>query len=220
MKIKRYKRVKATMEFYKKSFGFRPPYNVLIDGTFCFEAKEKKVKIREQLPNYLRSELNIVTTQCCIIEVENLLRLKKTLSGCCQILKQFPLHRCGHEGKPVTSTTCIMSLLENGNPHRYIVATNDMSLRYKIRRTYCGVPQIFMLGVAPTLEKIPPNTLRKVDKERNKLISDEENDRLKAIKATLGITMGSEGSNTNTESSKKKKKKEEKEIITRRRESN
>ncbi|KAA0185390.1 hypothetical protein HAZT_HAZT007809 [Hyalella azteca] len=209
MKIRRYKRVKASMEFYKKNFGFRAPYNVLIDGTFCFEAKEKKVKIREQLPNYLRSELNIVTTQCCIIEVENLLRLKKSLSGCCQILKQFAVHRCGHEGQPLTSTSCIMSMLDKGNPHRYIVASNDPSLRNLIRHTYCGVPQIFMVGVAPTLEKISPNTLKKVEKESNVLISEREVERLKEMKATLSITMKKSDLKKNKKKKKRKFKAED-----------
>lgn len=35
MKIQRYKKAQKTINFYKNNFGFRDPYQILIDATFC-----------------------------------------------------------------------------------------------------------------------------------------------------------------------------------------
>lgn len=35
MKIKRQKKVQRTLNFFKHNFGHRPPFQLLIDGTFC-----------------------------------------------------------------------------------------------------------------------------------------------------------------------------------------
>lgn len=38
MKAKRNKQVKKILGFYENNFGFRKPYQILVDGTFCFAA--------------------------------------------------------------------------------------------------------------------------------------------------------------------------------------
>lgn len=35
MKIARYKKAQKTLSFYRNNFGFRTPYQILIDATFC-----------------------------------------------------------------------------------------------------------------------------------------------------------------------------------------
>jgi rRNA-processing protein FCF1 len=58
------------------------------------------VNIKEQIPKYLGDEVKIVTTRCCILELEVLLENGASeLFGALQILKQFPLHECGHGKK-------------------------------------------------------------------------------------------------------------------------
>lgn len=39
MKIARYKKASKTLNFYKNNFGFRTPYQILIDATFCQAAR-------------------------------------------------------------------------------------------------------------------------------------------------------------------------------------
>lgn len=50
MKIKRQKKVTKILNFFKNNFGLRPPYLVLLDGTFCAGCLSAKVNIRDQLP--------------------------------------------------------------------------------------------------------------------------------------------------------------------------
>ena len=72
MKVKRYKHCRKVLTFYQKNFGFSVPYKVLIDGTFCKAALKFKVNIREQLPKYFQSEVQLCTTECATAECEAL----------------------------------------------------------------------------------------------------------------------------------------------------
>ena len=72
MKVKRHKHVRRVITFYTNNFGYTPPYNVLVDGTFCRAALKFKVNILEQLPKYLCAEVRLVTTSCIKAECESL----------------------------------------------------------------------------------------------------------------------------------------------------
>uniref|UniRef100_A0A670K0U7 UTP23 small subunit processome component n=1 Tax=Podarcis muralis TaxID=64176 RepID=A0A670K0U7_PODMU len=63
MKIKRQKHAKKNVGFYKHNFGFREPFQVLLDGTFCQAALRNKIQIREQLPGYLAGATQLCTTR-------------------------------------------------------------------------------------------------------------------------------------------------------------
>ena len=118
-----------------------------------------KVNIREQIPKYL-GEVKLLTTKCCIQEVE---KLGPSLFGATTILKQFALHKCGHDDNPLPAVDCIKSMIGKDNKSRYIVASNDGTLRGELREVP-GVPLIYLHTSAPTLEKPSNVSLRHVDK--------------------------------------------------------
>ena len=72
MKVKRQKNVRKILTFYRNSFGYRSPFQVLVDGTFCRAALNCKVNISEQLPKYLDAEIRLCTTRCVLAECEAL----------------------------------------------------------------------------------------------------------------------------------------------------
>jgi len=72
MKVKRQKHVRKILTFYRSSFGYHSPFQVLVDGTFCRAALNCKVNISEQLPKYLDAEVKLCTTQCVLAECEAL----------------------------------------------------------------------------------------------------------------------------------------------------
>lgn len=76
-----------------------------------------KVNIREQLPKYL-GDVKLLTTPCCIIEMEKLERLEPKLYGACIVLKQFGIHKCGHEKEAKPASKCLRSMLGDANPKR------------------------------------------------------------------------------------------------------
>lgn len=72
MKVRRYKKARGIITFFKKNFGFRAPFQVVLDGTFCQIALTQKVNLREQIPKYLGDEVRLLTTSCVLNELENL----------------------------------------------------------------------------------------------------------------------------------------------------
>lgn len=144
MKIKRQKQAKKTISFYKYNFKFREPFQILIDGTFCQAALKNKIQIKEQLPKYLMGEVQLCTTKwvrpfivnssgislshirrcsfysCAMKELES---LGKELYGAKLILQRYQMRKCAHMKSPVPASECLLSMLEETNPHHYFVAT-------------------------------------------------------------------------------------------------
>merc|ERR1711936_979034 len=72
MKVKRLKHVKKHLQFYKSTFGFHEPYQVLVDLTFCQHALTCKINIREQINNIIGKDTQLFTTSCILAEGEML----------------------------------------------------------------------------------------------------------------------------------------------------
>ncbi|CAG7834257.1 unnamed protein product [Allacma fusca] len=109
---------------------------------------QNQVNIKEQLPKYLNASVKVVTTPCVLIETEG---IGAVLTGALQILRRYPIHKCSHKEKPVGASRCIKSMVVPNNPSRYVVATQDIGLREKLREV-AGVALIYLHGNAPTLE--------------------------------------------------------------------
>lgn len=167
------------MSLYKNNFGFREPYQILLDGTFCQVALAHKVNIQDQLPKYLKGQCKLLTTACVIEETR---RLGKPLHGAYLIVSQFPIHNCGHE-KPVSASRCLSSfIIDSKNKDHYIVATQDHQLRAKIsNQTVC--PLLKLANNALCMEKPPAKIEGKVKRTHhylaNKLKDDERDDLLR-----------------------------------------
>lgn len=56
MRQKRAKTYKKLMELYSRTFGFRQPYQVLIDASFCTYAVQNKIDIPKQLTAVLQGQ--------------------------------------------------------------------------------------------------------------------------------------------------------------------
>lgn len=214
MKINRIKRAHKNLQFYANYFNFHEPYQVLFDGTFCFQALKTQFKINQQLPKYFQAEIKSITTACIIIECE---KLGNAFRGTVSLLKTFIIHRCGHEKSPITGSECMKSLSKES---RYILATQDRDLQEWIRMK-AGIPLLYLHQVAPTLD--PPSALSvKIANKKDKKIlnvSKLEDQRLKYYKAKEGIVeedssatkkkMRKPKGGANPLSCKKKKKKDE-----------
>ncbi|KAI5705185.1 hypothetical protein M8J75_012736 [Diaphorina citri] len=148
MRIRRLKTKDNRLKFYCNHFGFRKPFQVLIDGTFCFEALKSKLNIRDQIPKYFDCDVKLLTTPCIITETE---KLGPNLYGAMLIAKQFALHYCGHEKSPVTGSECFLSMVGEKNANRYIVATQDKALQKSLRKIV-ATPLLYLCHKAPTLE--------------------------------------------------------------------
>nr|CAD7260500.1 unnamed protein product [Timema shepardi] len=185
MKITRHKKVHKYLSFFCNNFGFRQPYQVLIDGTFCYAALKNQVNIREQIPKYLEAEVKLLTTQCVIIEAE---KLGSSVFGALMIVKQFGTHKCGHIGKPVPASVCLLSMLGGANSNRYFVATQDRELQ-KSASTIPGTPVLFLHQKTPTLQ--PPSEISTAKAKKHTMtlfdVRKHEEESFKTLRKKFGV---------------------------------
>lgn len=169
------------MSFYKNNFGFREPFQVLLDGTFCQVALTNQVNIQDQLPRYLSGECKLLTTACIVEETK---RLGKPLHGAYLILNQYPIHDCGHE-KPVSASKCLSSfIIGSRNKDHYLVATQDHQLRLKIAK-FAVCPLIKLANNALVMEKPSQKVQGKIKRKHHfiaNMISDDERRNLSRLK--------------------------------------
>ncbi|XP_034172471.1 rRNA-processing protein UTP23 homolog [Osmia lignaria lignaria] len=188
MKTARQKKARRNLGFFINNFKFRPPFQVLIDGTFAFAALENKFNIQDQLSKYFQSEMKLLTTPCIILETEKLGSFSKAVSGAMQIVKQYPIHKCGHEKNPITGIKCLQTMVKRNNESRYIVATQDRELQ-DILRKVPGVPILYLHGKAPTLEA-PSQANREYAENSHKELGMTawEKQNMKTLKEAAGMT--------------------------------
>lgn len=186
MKIKRNKKAGRYMSLYRNNFGFREPYQVLLDGTFCQVALQNKVNIQEQLPKYIGGECKLLTTACVIEETK---KLGKPLHGAYTILSQFATHNCGHE-KPLSASKCLSSFVAvDRNRNHYLIATQDYQLRQKVSRIVI-CPLIKLANNALVIEKPTDKIQTKVDKRHHVIannIKRYDKEILERLQEDLGV---------------------------------
>ncbi|NXU82152.1 UTP23 protein, partial [Xiphorhynchus elegans] len=184
MGVRRQKHAKKIMGFYRHSFQFREPFQVLLDGTFCQAALRNKIQIREQLPGYLGGAAQLCTTRCVIKELES---LGKALYGAKLIAQRFQVRNCSHHKDPVSGSTCLLSMIEDGNPHHYFIATQDQDLSSKVKKKP-GVPLLFIIQNTMVLDKPSPKSLAFVQKlQTDQLVSEYQKQSIVDLKEKEGL---------------------------------
>ncbi|ELU18872.1 hypothetical protein CAPTEDRAFT_180172 [Capitella teleta] len=173
MKIKRQKTLHRTLLHYKNFFSLEPPFNILLDGTFCKAALSFKINIADQLPKYLDCEVKIKTTQCVIRECKSFGPL---LFGPWKVLQQFEVEPCKH--RDVSGAVCLRRMAKKNK--KFMIATQDPQLT-KVVRSLPGVPLLYISHKAINLEK--PS---KASQEESELpAEDKELERLKEMKKAI-----------------------------------
>lgn len=81
---------------------------------------QNKFNIQEQLAKYFQSEIKLLTTACIISETEKLGVFSSAVNGAVQIVKQYAVHRCGHEKKPISGSKCLRSMIGKDSA-RYVI---------------------------------------------------------------------------------------------------
>ncbi|XP_074997356.1 rRNA-processing protein UTP23 homolog [Calonectris borealis] len=184
MKLRRQKHAKKNMGFYKHNFHFRQPFQVLLDGTFCQAALRNKIQIREQLPGYLDGATQLCTTRCVLKELES---LGKALYGAKLIAQRFQVRNCSHHKDPVSGSACLLSMIEEGNPHHFFIATQDQDLANKVKKK-AGVPLLFIIQNTMVLDKPSPKSLAFVQKlQTDQLVPEHQKQSIVQLKEREGL---------------------------------
>lgn len=126
MRRKKHKHTRRALRFYRISFGFRPPYKVLLDGNFVHALDQmKKGESKDLVARLLGDQVKCYTTSCVQHELK---KLGKEVAGARQLLKRYPLHKCGHEER-CSAADCLLAQLGDKNEEHFFVATQDKALQ-------------------------------------------------------------------------------------------
>ncbi|PRW50990.1 rRNA-processing UTP23-like protein [Chlorella sorokiniana] len=126
MRRKKHKHTRRALRFYRITHGFRPPYKVLLDGNFVHALDQmKKGESKDLIGRLLGDAVKCYTTPCVQAELK---KLGKDFSAARQLLKRYPLHKCGHEDK-CSAADCLKAQLGDKNGEHFFVATQDRALQ-------------------------------------------------------------------------------------------
>jgi len=155
------------MGVYQHSFGFREPYQIIVDGNFIKVAQNSRLDYKSMLQETVVGKTRIMTTNCVINELRT---LGEDFMGAALAAKRLEKRRCTHGGNPVNAADCIKEIIGDTNQFNYCVATQDLSLRDYLRRIP-GIPLIYINRSVMILEPPSPATTNKVKEiEYNKTV--------------------------------------------------
>jgi U3 small nucleolar RNA-associated protein 23 len=212
MRGKRSKQYRKLMEQFSQTFGFREPYQVLVDAEMIQDSSRCKMDLEPALSRTVHGKVKPMVTQCEMRKLyatrnEAFINLGQTLER----------RRCGHHPneypEPLSTQECLRSVVDpkdtNQNKHRYVVASQDQEVR-RMLRGIKGVPLIYIKRSVMILEPMADESVQlRAREERSKFRAeikssagkrkreDADDDDEKADKKDIGTT----------EDQKKKKKK-------------
>jgi len=166
MRQKRAKAYKKLMSLYHLSFGFREPYQVLVNSDICITSTTLKLELAKQFANVLQGDVKPMITQCCIVE---LYKLGPTEQEAVDLAKSFERRKCNHR-EAISSDECIASVVGEANKHRYVIACQSQPMRVRLR-SIPGVPIVHLNRSVMVLEPPSDATLEaKRDTEEKALL--------------------------------------------------
>ena len=168
MRQHRAKVYRKMLHQYQLQFGFREPYQLLIDDTFALALSRYKVsEPLKQFGNVLVSKkVKPLITQCCMAA---LYALGKEHQSTVDMAKQWERRMCNHR-EAIDPQDCIKQCVGDHNKHRYIVASEQGELRRDLRLAVAGLPMMHFTQAVMVLEPMSPLTKSKIEeKEETKL---------------------------------------------------
>ncbi|KAH7408360.1 Fcf1-domain-containing protein [Phaeosphaeria sp. MPI-PUGE-AT-0046c] len=146
MKLKRAKAYKKLLHQYELNFGFREPYQVLLDSQILEDAYRFKIDLVARLQKVLGGQVKPMITTC---DMRHLYSAKPKNETLILQAKEYERRRCNHQDleDPLSTLECLSEVVDpkgsGTNKNRYIVASNDSRVRGHMR-SIAGVPLIYI----------------------------------------------------------------------------
>lgn len=116
----------------------------------------------------------------------------KELYGAKLIAQKCQVRNCPHFKDAVSGSECLLSMVEDGNPHHYFVATQDQNLSVKVKKKP-GIPLMFIIQNTMVLDRPSPKTIAFVKAvESGQLVSVHEKQSIKQLKEEQGLVKNPE----------------------------
>ncbi|KAF4952071.1 hypothetical protein FSARC_12736 [Fusarium sarcochroum] len=202
MRGKRSKQYRKLMEQFSMTFGFREPYQVLVDAEMVKDSSRFKMDLEPALSRTVHGKVKPMITQC---EIRKLYaaRNEPGVSAAIDLAKTLERRRCGHHPddypEPLSTQECLRSVVDpkdtHQNKHRYVVASQEQEVR-KMLRGIRGVPLIYIKRSVMILEPMADESVQvRAKEERGKFRAD--------LKNALGKRKREEGDDDDNKADKK-----------------
>ncbi|KAJ9134006.1 rRNA-processing protein UTP23 [Pleurostoma richardsiae] len=171
MRAKTGKRYRKLMKNFEMHFGFREPYQVLVDAEIVVDSARFVMDLAPALERTLHGKVKPMITQC---EMRKLYSrgAEPGMAKTIEHAKTFERRRCGHHPneypEPLSAIECLTSVVdEKGrgtNKHRYVVASQSQDLRKRLRAVQ-GVPLIYISRSVMIMEPMTSATMQATQRE-------------------------------------------------------
>ncbi|KAI4596169.1 hypothetical protein KJ359_005676 [Pestalotiopsis sp. 9143b] len=225
------KRYRKLMERYSMTFGFREPYQIVVDATLLADACRFKMDLIKSFEQTLSGKVKPLITQCSMRHLYGT-KSEPGVNAAIELGKTFERRRCGHHPdqypEPLSTLECLSSVVDpkdNGvNKHRYVVASNDQPTRQALR-TVKGTPLVYISRSVMIMEPMADESVQVRNREEKaKLRSeikrfaegskrkrgDDSDSEADETKSTKKPQQGEAGAATTTADGEEKKKKKKK----------
>ncbi|KAL1870520.1 hypothetical protein VTK73DRAFT_2628 [Phialemonium thermophilum] len=172
MRGKRSKQYRKLMQQLSITFGFRQPYQCIVDADMVKDTTRFKMDLVASLERTLHGKVKPLITQCSIRHLYKQ-NTDPTVAAAIEVAKTVcERRRCGHHPdqypEPLSTLDCLTSIVDpsgNGtNKHRYCVASQDLEVRRRMRRVR-GVPLIYVSRSVMIMEPLSSVTAEMRERE-------------------------------------------------------
>ncbi|KAF5250012.1 hypothetical protein FANTH_4698 [Fusarium anthophilum] len=215
MRGKRSKQYRKLMEQFSQTFGFREPYQVLVDAEMVRDSSRFKMDLEPALSRTVHGKVKPMITQC---EIRKLYaaRNEPGVHEAIDLAKALERRRCGHHPddypEPLSTQECLRSVVDPKdtlqNKHRYVVASQDQEVR-RMLRGIKGVPLIYIKRSVMILEPMADESVQvRAKEERSKFRAEIKNQLGKRKREDVDDDdKADKKTDNNSEEQKQKKKK-------------
>ncbi|KAK8070154.1 hypothetical protein PG994_006770 [Apiospora phragmitis] len=176
-RAKRAKQYRKVMSQYCMNFGFRTPYQVLVDSSILADACRFKMDFVKGLQQNLQAkDIKPLVTTCTMRKLYGS-KGEPCVEDAITLGKTFERRRCGHtpetHPEPLPELECLSSCIDpkgsGKNSFHYCLGTNDINIRSYFRGVQ-GVPLLYISRSVLILEPMAPGSVAQRSRdERAKL---------------------------------------------------
>lgn len=144
MRVKRARKVRKYLRYYRSAHGFREPFKVIVDGNFIAACEKLSLGLAaDVVAKFLGSsarDVKVFTTRCVQDELRN---MGPEYKGASAQTKKLHLVGGGPAPGEATASASIVEACGSMNEERFIVCTQDDKLKDKLRKCGGVVPIVF-----------------------------------------------------------------------------
>lgn len=182
MKIKKLKRTRKALLHLQTVHGIRPPYTVLVDGTFIQASIVQRIAIKDELEKVLGVKVIVAVTDSVVAELR---ALGEPFEAAAIVAKRLQRISIPSPSATRILADAIVHAVGGGNPMKLFVATEDDKLQARLRKL-SGVPLMRITRGSVVLEGAADRAAGEAVPQPKRALSPADRQTLSSLKRKRG----------------------------------